>query len=43
VHGEYIRNGCRRVNIVEVLYAHINGKMISAETIPGMGREEDKG
>jgi hypothetical protein len=30
-----VEEGCRRVNMVQTLY--VNGKMISVETIPGMG------
>jgi hypothetical protein len=38
--GENIRKGCRRVNVVEILCAHVeNGKMRPDETIPGMEEE----
>jgi hypothetical protein len=37
-HGEEVGKGGRRVNMVQILCnMYVNGKMISVETIPGMG------
>jgi hypothetical protein len=36
--GEEVGKGCRKVNIVQILYTmYINGKRIPIETIPRMG------
>jgi hypothetical protein len=38
--GEDIMKGCRRVNMVEIVCAHVcKGKMKPVETIAGMGAE----
>jgi hypothetical protein len=42
--GEKRRKERGRVNIVQILCTYyVNGKMIPAETVPGMGGGRDKG
>jgi hypothetical protein len=42
--GEDIKEGCRRVNMVEYyVLMYENGKMRPVETIPGMGEGANKG